>query len=171
MLNASAASCARVSGRHLAHLADLVGDARVVRRVGDGGDTGRVARRGPEQRRAADVDHLDRLVEADELDADRRRERLDVDDDQVDEPDPLGFQLLELGRHVAARQDPGIDRVVEGLDLAADRGAAGGQVRDGGDIDPLADEVLARPVGREELDLQRAQVPGHGRDPVPVGHG
>ena len=158
-------------GADLAHLADLVGDPGVVGRIGDGRDPGRVPGRRAEQRRAADIDHLDRLVEADELDADGRRERLDVDDDEVDEADALGLQLRELGRHVAAREDPGVDGVVEGLDLPADGGAAGGQVRDGRDLDAFTDQVLAGPIGREELDLQRAQVAGHGRDPIPVGHG
>ena len=87
------------------------------------------------------------------------------------EADALALELGQLGRHVAARQDPGIDRVVEGLDLPADRGTTGGQVGDGGDIDAFADEVLAGPIRRVELDLERAEVAGHGRDPIPVGHG
>ena len=59
-------------------------------RIRDGRDAGGIAGRRPEQRGPADVDHLDRLVEADELDADGGRERLDVDDDQVDQADALG---------------------------------------------------------------------------------
>ncbi len=105
MLNASAASLARSLGAHDAELAQLRGDLLVVARVGDRGDPGRVARRRAEERRPGDVDHLDRLVEPDELDADRRRERLDVDDHEVDQPDPLCLQLLDLGRDVAAGED------------------------------------------------------------------
>ena len=48
-------------------LAQLVDDLRVVGRIRDRRDAGRIARRGTQQRRPADVDHLDRLVEADEL--------------------------------------------------------------------------------------------------------
>ena len=98
MLNASAASCARVSGADVAELAQLRDDPLVLRRVRGGRDPGRVARGRAEQRRPADVDHLDRLVEPDELDADRRRERLDVDDDEVDRDDALRLELGHLAR-------------------------------------------------------------------------
>ena len=151
-------------------LAQLGGDLRVVGRIGDGRDPGRIARRGTEQRRPADVDHLDRLVEPDELHADRRGERLDVDDDEVDQPDPLRPQLLELGGHVATGEDPGVDRVVEGLDLAADVRLALRQLRDGGDIDALGREVVARAVGRIDLDPDVEQVAREGGDPISVGH-
>ena len=92
-------------GADLPELAHLVDDQLVVRRVGRGGDAGRIARRRAEQRSAADVDHLDRLVEPDQLDADGRRERLDVDDHEVDRADPL---LLEL-RHLLGDVAPGED--------------------------------------------------------------
>ena len=59
----------------------------------------------------------------DELDPDRRRERLDVDDDEVDQADALRLELGHLLGHVAAGEDAGVDRVVEGLDLAADASA------------------------------------------------
>ena len=74
---------------HMAVLAQLRHDPFVVRRVGGGHDPGRVAGGRPEERRPADVDHLDGFVEADELDPDRGRERLDVDDDEIDRDDPL----------------------------------------------------------------------------------
>ena len=100
--------------------AGLADDGRVVRRVGGRRDPGRVAGGRAEQRRATDVDHLDGLVEPDELDPDGRGERLDVDDDEVDEADALAVQLGQLLRLVAAGEDAGVDRVVERLDLAAD---------------------------------------------------
>ena len=153
-----------------AELAQLRDDERVVRRVRDRRDARRIARRRAEQRRAADVDHLDRLVEADDLDADRRRERLDVDDDEVDETDPLGAQLLELGRDVAPGEDPGVDRVVERLDLATDIGLALGQLRDGRDGDALAGEVLARAVRGEHLDLEIEEVPRERDDAISIRH-
>ena len=139
--------------------------ARVRRRR----DAGRVAGRRAEQRRPADVDHLDRLVDADELDPDRRRERLDVDDDEIDRRDALRLELGELVGHVAAGEDPRIDRVVERLDLAADRADRPSvSSDDGGDLDAFAGEVLARAVGGEDLDVEVAQVPGERRDALPV---
>src|SRR4029078_10057316 len=74
----------------------------------------------PEERGTGDVDHLDRLVQPDQLDPDGRGDRLDVDDHDVDQADALGLELLQLGRDVAAREDARVDRVVEGLDLAPD---------------------------------------------------
>ena len=104
----------------------------------------------------------------DELDADGRRERLDVHDHEVDRGDALGLELRHLGGDVAAREDPGVDRVVEGLDLAADRRLALGQVRDRCDVDAFAGEVLAGAIGREDLDVEGEQVAGKSRDPVSV---
>ena len=98
-------------GADVAELAQLVDDRGVVRRVGDRRDARRVPRGGAQQGRAADVDHLDRLVEPDELGADLGRERLDVDDDEVDRADALCLELLELLGDVAPREDPGVDRV------------------------------------------------------------
>ena len=137
-------------------------------RIRDGGDPGRVARRGAEERSPGDIDHLDRLVDADQLDPDRWGERLDVDDDEIDQPDPLGFELIELGRDVATRQDPGIHGVVEGLDLAPDVGLALGQRTDGRDRDALGRKVLARPVRREDLDAGGEQVSCESGDAVPI---
>ena len=71
--------------------------------------------------------------------------------------------------HVAAGEDAGVDRVVERLDLAADRRLAGRQVRDRRDLDAVAGEVLARAVGGEDLDVEGEQVAGERGDPVAIG--
>jgi hypothetical protein len=139
-----------------------------VGRVGDSRDARRVARRRPEQRRPGDVDHLDRLVEADQLDPDGRRERLDVDDDEVDQPDPLGFQLLDLGGDVAPGENAGVDRVVEGLDLATDVGLALGQGRDRVDLDAFGGQRIARAIGCVDLDPEVQQIAREIDDAVSV---
>ena len=168
MLNASAASLARSLRADHAELAQLRGDLLVVARIGDRGDPRRVARRGAEERRPGDVDHLDRLVDPDELDADGRRERLDVDDHEVDQPDALGAQLLDLGRDVAPGEDARVDRVVEGLDLPADVGLALGQRGDRIDLDPFGGQRVARAVGGVDLDAEAEQVAGEVDDAVSV---
>jgi hypothetical protein len=88
-----------------------------VVRARDGHDARRVAGGRPEQRRAADVDQLHRLIDADDSPTDFGRERLDVDDDEIDRADAVGVEFLELGRNVAAGEDPGVDRRMERLDL------------------------------------------------------
>ena len=84
-------------------------------------------------------------------------------------PMPCASSSSSWRRDVAPREDPGVDRVVEGLDLAADR-ASGPAVRSETerDLDAFAGEVLAGAVGREDLDVEREQVAGEGGDPVTV---
>ena len=127
-----------------------------MRRVADRDDAGRVARAGAEERRAGDVDHLDRLVDADVAATDLGRERLDVDDDEVEQLEAVVGELVELLGDVAAGEDAGVDRRMERPDLAADERRHLGQVGDGGDLDPVRGEVLAGPVGREHLDARAA---------------
>ena len=135
-----------------------------------GGHAGRVAGRRAEERRAADVDHLDRLVDADQLRPDLRRERLDVDDDEVDQADAVLDELRQLRGDVAPGEDPGVDRRVERLDLAADQGRDAGQLGDRPDLDAVGGEVLAGAVGGEDLDAEAEEVAGEPGDPFAVGH-
>jgi hypothetical protein len=106
VLNASAGQLGSQLRADRAQLAQLRGDLLVVARIGDRGDPRRSCAPPRRAGGAGDVDHLDRLVDPDQLDPDGRRERLDVDDHEVDQPDPLGAQLLDLGRHVAPRRMP-----------------------------------------------------------------
>ena len=78
---------------------DRVGDARIVRRIDDDSDGRVVLRRGAHHRRAADVDLLDHVVLA-RAGLDRRAERVEVDDEQVER---LDAELAEL-RDVVGRR-------------------------------------------------------------------
>ncbi len=150
-------------------LAKLGDEARIVVRACHRRDAGRVAGGRPEQGRAAHVDHLDRLVDADESRADRRRERRDVHDDDVDQPDAVGLELQELVRDVAASKNPCVDRGMKRLDLAADERRDARQVRNGLDLDAVPGEMLAGAVGRIDLHAEREEIAGEPRDPVAVG--
>ena len=57
---------------------------------------------------------------------------------------------------------------MERLDLPADQRRDLGQVRYAADVDALAGEVLARAIGRHDVDVEAAQVPREVRDPLPV---
>ena len=151
----------------LAALLELGEDLGVVLRAADRGDGRRIPRRCAEERRAADVDHLDRPIDPDERPPDLGAERPDVDDDEVDRLDALALQLVELVGLVAPREDPGVDGVVERLDLAVEHRRDAGQLGDGLDLDAVLGEVLAGPVGGEELDLERLQASRERGDPVP----
>ena len=139
-------------------------------RIGDRGHGGVVAGGRAEEGHAADVDHLDHLGQGHLPGADLGRERLDVDDHDVDRADALGGQLLELGGVVAAGQDPGVDGRVEGLDLAADEGRDVGQVRDGVDLDAVLGEVVAGAVGGVDLDPEGLQLSRERADAVATRH-
>ena len=104
----------------------------------------------------------------DGLRTDLGRERLDVDDDDVDRADAVLGQLGELGRDVAPGEDAGVDRWVERLDLPADERRDRRQVGDRPDLDPIGGEMLAGAVGGEHLDAQTGQVAGEGRHTVAV---
>ena len=106
--------------RHEAVLAQLGDEAGVVVGARDRGDAGGVPGGCAEEGCSTHVDHLDRLVDADEPGTDRRGERRDVDDDDVDQPDRVRLELAQLFGDVATGEDPGVDRGVERLDLAAD---------------------------------------------------
>ena len=124
----------------------------------------------PEQRRPADIDHLDGLVDAHEARADLGREGLDVDDDEVDEADALRFQLGELLRHVAPGEDPRVDRGVERLDLATDEGWHLGEIGDAADLDVLGGKELARAIRRDHVDAERTKIAGERSDALAVRH-
>jgi hypothetical protein len=150
-------------------LAQLLDDPRIVGGLGHGRHPGSVPCRRAEQRCATNIDQLDGLIDPDNPAPDLGCERGHVHDHDVDGADALLLELGELARNVAPGEDPGVDGRVERLDLAADEGRNLGQLRHGGDLDAIGREVLARPVGREDVDAQLAQLAGEDRDPVAVG--
>ncbi len=141
-----------------------------MHRVADGDDAGRVPGAGAEERRAGDVDHLDRLVDAHVASADLGRERLHVDDDDVERLEAVVGELLELLGDVAPGEDAGVDRRVERADLAADERRDRRQVGHRADLDPVGGEMVAGAVGREQLDAEPLELAGESRDALAVGH-
>ena len=70
---------------------------------------------------------------------------------------PRRLELGELLGHVSPGEDARVDRGVEGLDLAAEELAHPGELGDGLRLDAVLGQVLAGPVAREELDVQRLE--------------
>ncbi len=155
-------------GGHAASLSNLGDDLRVARRVGDGRDSGIVAGSRGEQSRAADVDHLGRLVYWHKASADLRRKGAYVDGDDVDQPDLLGCQFGELIRPVASGEDAGVDSRVECLDLAAGDRLGAGQLGNGLDFDALSGQRVSRTVGCDDLDTERQEFPCEKDKALPV---
>ena len=155
--------------RDLAALAQVGQQGVVVLRTADRRGPREVAGGRAQEGRPADLDALHGLVERHQLRADLGRERGDVDDHQVDQPDAVLGQLGQLLRPVAAGQDAGVDRRVEGLDLAAGQRRDVRQDGDRGDLHPLGGERLARAVRGVDLDAQAQQLRGQGGQALPIG--
>ena len=94
-------------------------------------DAREVLGRGAQQRHAADVDLLQRLVEGGGRLADGLGERVEVDDDEVDLLEALLGQLGQVIGLITAREERGEDLRVEGLDAATEDLGRVGQVADG----------------------------------------
>jgi hypothetical protein len=156
---------------HLAERAHLLEQRRVVAGRRHGDDPGGVPGGGAQERSAGDVDQLDRLVDADVRPADLGRERLHVDDDEVDRADAVLRELEQLLIAVAARQDPRVDRRVERPDLAADERRDLGQVGDRRRLDAIRGKVLAGSVGGDDLDPEGLEVAGERAEALAVGDG
>ena len=107
---------------------------------------------GAQQRRPADVDLLDQLVERRLGVLRRLGERIEVDDDEIDQLDPLRPDRLEIVGTVAAREDAAVDLRVQRLDPAVHHLGKAGDVRDVGDRQPGLGDGLRRSAGRDELD-------------------
>ena len=74
-----------------------------------------VLRRGAQERRAADVDHVDRFVVTDVRPGDGLGERIEVDADEIERLDPVLVERCHVLGDVAADEDPGVDARVERL--------------------------------------------------------
>ncbi len=115
--NALAARRRRVSSLDAAVLAIHLGEHRaVIERIDHDGDAVMVLRRGAHHRRAADVDVLDRVLERAARLGDRRRERVQVDDDEVDRLDAVLAHHCVVG--AAAAEQAAVDLRVQCLDPA-----------------------------------------------------
>ena len=103
--------------------------------------------------------------------ADLGREGAHVDDHQIERLEAVLGQLGQLLRAIAAREDAGVDRGVERLDLAAEEGRDVGEGGDGRGLDAFRAQRLPGPVGGVELDAQALQLLREVDDALPVSHG
>ena len=118
--------------------ADRLEDLAVAAGVGDDRDGGVVLRRGPDHRRATDVDLLDAVLHPGAR-GDGVGEGVEVDDDEVEGGD---LQLLELADVVGqpgVGEDAGVHARVQGLDPAVEALGEPGELLDlgHGQAEPL----------------------------------
>ena len=101
----------------------------------------------------------------------RRLERIEIDDEQVDRRDVVGeHRRLVLGI-VADRQQPAMDLRVQGLDPPVHHLGKAGEIGHVADRKPRLGERLARAAGGDELDAERGQGAGEIDEAGLVGNG
>ena len=83
---------------------------RIVGRVDDDEHVAEIFRRGAHERRSADVDLLDQRVERRRRIRGRLRERIQVDDDDVDQADAVARERREIVGTIAARENAAVER-------------------------------------------------------------
>ena len=104
---------------------------------------------------------LEGLVEAGRRLADRLREGVEVDDDEVDLLDVLLGELREVVGLVAAGEQPGEDLRVEGLHPPAEDLVRLGELADGPDVlEAGIGQVRAGAIGREDVGTGIGQAAG-----------
>ena len=116
--------------RELAARAQLLEHVVVLLGPADGRAVGEVLRRAAQHRRAADVDHLDRLRLGHPAPRRDLLERIEVDADEVERLDPVLLERGDVVRLVAAGEDAGVDARVERLHAAAEHLRRGRDVLD-----------------------------------------
>ena len=144
---------------------DLVENLRVLGGVGGDGGEGVVLGRRTHQRRPADVDLLDGLVQGDALAGHGGLERIEVHHHQLEGEDAVLGQRLHVLGVVVAAEDSAVDLRMEGFQPAVHHfGKAGvlGHVADG---DALAFQVFSGAAGAEDFHAGGGQSAGEAGQP------
>ena len=141
---------ARCRGERPAVLRELREHHVVVRRLDDHADMLPVLRRGAQQRRTADVDVLDRVVERAAVLRDGLAKRVEIDDDEVDGGNRVRCQRRRMLGDVPPRENSGVHLRMERLDAAIEHLGKAGVVADLGDRKPGVRERLRRAARRQE---------------------
>ncbi len=139
---------------------ELRGDGGVVRRVADDADVRVVLRGRAQERRAADVDLLDRLRERRPAPRDGFLERVQVHDDEVDRSDAVRRGLAAVALLGAVEEDAAEELRVERLDAPAEDLRKAREVRDVRDGEARCGEVLRGAARRKEPEALRDERAG-----------
>ena len=142
----------------------------IVVDIDDDDDVIVVLGRAADHRRAADVDIFDSILER-RVAAQRRLERIEVDDQEIDRRDVVGDHRRLMGRVGADRQQPAVHARVEGLDPPVHHLGEAGDLRDVDDGEPGGAQGRAGAAGREQLDAARLERAGEIDQTRLVGNG
>ena len=145
--------------------------ARVVHRVDDDRHVLPVLRRGTQHRRAADVDVLDRVFQRAVGPRGGLRERVEVDDQEVDRRDAVLLQRRHVRRQIAPREQAAVDARVQRLHAAVEHLGKAGDLGHFGDGQAGLGEQLGGAAGGQQLDAGAVQFARELDDAGLVGDG
>ncbi len=143
--------------RHCAHRAgraQLLEHTGVIGGIDDGRHALVVLGCRSQHRRSADVDVLDRVVEAAVRICDSALERVEVDRQYFDRVDPMLGQRLHMRWIGPTRQQPGMDARVERLDAPVEHLGKAGVVGDLRDRDAGVSQQPRRAAGRKDVEAE-----------------
>jgi hypothetical protein len=138
----------------------LCEDLLVAGGLAHGDDVDEVLRSRPQERRPADVDHLDRVLLADVPARGHALEGVEVDADEIEGADLVLAQLVQVGLERPARKDAGVNARVEGLDPPAEQLGEVGQLLDRDDVDAELGHVSGGSPARDDLDPELGESTG-----------
>ncbi len=150
---------------------ELSEQRRIVRRVDDNADVLPVLRRGAHQRRAADVDVLDRIVERASRLRHRGAERVQVDDDEVDRRDRMLLERGDVRRIVTARENAAVHLRMQRLHAPIEHFRKAGVIADLRHREAGVGERVRGAASRQEPDAELREAAREVDDPGLVGHG
>ena len=138
---------------------ELLEQQRVVGGVHHDGDVAEVLGGGAHHRRPADVDVLERLVEATAL-RDLVLERVEVHHHHVDRGNAVRLERLHVLGQVAAREDAAVDLRVQRLHAPVEDLREAGGLRDARHLDARLLELLRGAARRQHLEPALGEAAG-----------
>ncbi len=149
-------------GERLAHQAvaeiearrrvQLAQQPRVVAGIHDDEHVAEILRRRPHHARTADVDLLHEIVERHTRRPRRLLERIQVDDDDVDEADAVRARGLEVRGMIASREQTAVNERMQRLHAAVHHLGKSRDVGDAGDGQSRGGQRFRGAAGRHELE-------------------
>ncbi len=150
---------------------ELGEEAVVVAWIDQYGQAAEVLGRRPDHRRAADVDHLDRLRLGDSRARDGAFERVEIDRHEIEACDAVFRQRRGVRRLRPVGEDAAVNPRVERLDAAVEDLGEAGDFGDAGDGEPGRGEVPPGATGRDELEAEGGESAGELDQTGLVGNG
>ena len=156
--------------RDARRLVDRREQRRVVGRIDDDEHAAEVLRRRAHERRPADVDLLDERVERRGRIRGRLHERIQVDDDEVDEADAVAREGGQIVGAIAAREDAAVQRRVQRFHAAVHHFGESREIGHARHGEPGVGQRARRAAGGHQLEAAGREAASQIDNPGLVGN-